>query len=86
MDDVERSLAARQKLERGELPRLNPDRIWIHTGTWERCALCGLAIDETETEYELQFEMRYGLARSELVSFWFHAACYATWLQEKARF
>ena len=24
----------------GELPRVNPQRIWVQAGTWERCALC----------------------------------------------
>jgi hypothetical protein len=39
--------------------------------------LCSLAITESETAYELQFTLR-------LVSFWFHVACYATWLDECA--
>jgi len=42
----------------------------------ESCALCSAAI--TETAYELQFTLR-------LVSFWFHDACYATWLAESAK-
>jgi hypothetical protein len=75
MNDVERSRMAREKMDRGELPRVNPQRIWVHAGTWERCALCGVTILESEMEYELQFTLR-------LVSYWFHAACYATWLDE----
>jgi hypothetical protein len=75
MNDAERSRLARDKMDRGELPRVNPQRIWVQAGTWERCALCNSAIRESETEYELQFTLR-------LVSFWFHAACYATWLDE----
>ena len=66
---------AREKMDRGELPRVQPQRIWVRAGTWERCALCSVAIPESEMEYELQFTLR-------LVSFWFHAACYATWLDE----
>ena len=66
---------ARDKMDRGELPRVNPQRIWVQAGTWERCALCNSPITEAETGYELQFTLR-------LVSFWFHAACYATWLDE----
>jgi hypothetical protein len=62
-------------MDRGELPRANPQRQWTQPGTWERCALCGVAIPESEMAYELQFTLR-------LVSFWFHAACYATWLDE----
>ena len=85
MDDAERRAEAEHKLDRGELPRLNPERVWVHAGTWERCALCSIAIGETETEYELQFTMRFGFGRSEPVSFWFHAACYATWLDARAR-
>jgi hypothetical protein len=75
MNDVERSRMAREKMDRGELPRVNPQRIWVQPGTWERCALCGVVIPESEMEYELQFTLR-------LVSYWFHAACYATWLAE----
>ena len=63
-------------MDRGELPRVDPQRIWIQPGTGERCALCGAAI--AETAYELQFTLR-------LVSFWFHAPCYATWLGECAK-
>ena len=65
-------------MDRGELPRVNPQRIWVQAGTWERCALCGSAITDSETEYELQFTLR-------LISFSFHAACYATWLAECTR-
>jgi hypothetical protein len=65
-------------MDRGELPRADPKRIWVHAGTWERCAVCSVAITESETEYELQFTLR-------LVSFWFHPACYAAWLDERAK-
>ena len=75
MNDADRSRMARDKMDRGELPRVNPQRIWVQAGTWERCALCSSAITESETEYELQFTLR-------LVSFSFHAACYAAWLAE----
>lgn len=75
MNDAERSRMAREKMDRGELPRVRPQRIWVRAGTWERCALCSVAIPESEMEYELQFTLR-------MVSFWFHAACYATWLDE----
>lgn len=85
MDEADRKRTARDKMDRGELPRLNPERVWVHAGTWERCALCGVAITEAETEYELQFTLRFGFGRSELVSFWLHAACYATWLDERAK-
>jgi hypothetical protein len=75
MNDVERSRIAREKIDRGELPRVNPERLWVQAGTWERCALCGVTIPETEPEYELQFPLG-------LVSFWFHAPCYSAWLDE----
>ena len=75
MNDAERSRMARDKMDRGELPRVNPQRIWVQAGTWERCALCSSAITESETEYELQFTLR-------LISFSFHTDCYATWLAE----
>ena len=78
MNDAERSRMARDKMDRGELPRVNPQRIWVQAGTWERCALCSSAITDSETEYELQFTLR-------LISFSFHATCYATWLAECTR-
>jgi hypothetical protein len=78
MNDAERSRMAREKMDRGELPRVSPQRIMVHPGTWERCALCGVAITDSETAYELQFTLR-------LVSFWFHAACHATWLDESTK-
>jgi hypothetical protein len=77
MNDAERSRMAREKINRGELPRVNPQRIMLHPGTWERCALCGDSIAESEMAYELQFTLR-------LVSFWFHVACHAAWLEECA--
>jgi hypothetical protein len=77
MNEAERRRTAREKMDRGDLPRVNPQRIIVHTGTWKRCALCSLAITESETADELQFTLR-------LVSFWFHVACYATWLDECA--
>lgn len=85
MDEAERSHRARQKLERGDLPRVNPERIWVHSGAWEPCALCSLRIDETETAYELQFSTPVTFGSSDLASFWFHAACYRTWLAERTR-
>jgi hypothetical protein len=78
MNDAERSRMAREKINRGELPRVNPQRIMIQPGTWERCALCSIAIAESEMAYELQFTLR-------LVSFWFHVACHAAWLDACAK-
>jgi hypothetical protein len=69
---------AHEKMDRGELPRVNPQRIWVHTGTWERCAVCSVAITESETGYEVEFTLRW-------VSFWFHRACFAMWLDERAQ-
>jgi hypothetical protein len=54
---------AHEKMDRGELPRVNPQRIWVHPGTWERCAVCSVAITESETGYEVEFTLRW-------VSFW----------------
>ena len=86
MDEAERSRRCREKLDRGELPRLvTPDRILINRGTWEQCALCDDTISEDSTEYELQFLLRFGFWRSELTSFRFHRPCYHTWLIESGR-
>jgi hypothetical protein len=85
MDEGELRREARERLERGELPRLSPLRIWINQGAQEACSLCGAAITESETEYELEFELRFDLSRSELVPFRFHALCHAIWQMERIR-
>lgn len=85
MDEHELRRAARDKLERGELPRLSPERIWINDGDGETCALCGRPIDASETEYELQFALRGDLAAGDLVAFQFHTSCHAAWQVERVR-
>jgi hypothetical protein len=75
MSDAERSRMAREKIGRGELPRVNPQRIMVRPGSGERCALCHIAITEPEMAYELQFALRF-------VLFWFHVPCHVTWLDE----
>ena len=85
MDEEELRQTARERLERGELPRLSPLRIWINQGAFEACSLCGAVIGESETEYELEFELRYDLSRSELVPFRFHALCHGIWQVERIR-
>jgi len=83
MDEEELRRAARRRLERGELPRLSPERIWVNQGMGEPCALCGAAI--TGTEYELEFELRFDLSHTERVSLRFHTLCHAVWQVESIR-
>ena len=78
MDEAERRRMTREKMARGELPRGNPQSIMVHTGTGARCAVCRLGITGSETEYEVEFTLRW-------VSFWFHRSCFATWLDERAK-
>src|SRR5262245_20436015 len=84
MDEPERHRRCREKFDGGELPRLAPERILINEGIGERCALCDEEIPMGSTEYELQFALRYGFARTELVSFRLHPPCFQTWLIERA--
>jgi len=85
MGEDELRQAARERLNRGELPRLSPERIWINRGEGDNCSLCGEIIPPSEREYELQFEMQFGLGRRELVSFRFHTRCHAIWQVERIR-
>ena len=85
MDEAQRHRAARERIGCGELPTSSPARIWIHDATWAVCSVCREEITESTSEYELQFEMLFGLGRSELVSFWFHPLCLAAWLVERTR-
>ena len=83
MDEPRRRQAARERISVGELPSVSPTRIWIHDATWEVCAVCREEITESTSEYELQFDLLFGLGRTELVSFWFHPLCLAAWLVER---
>jgi hypothetical protein len=87
MDMSEEDLrrAARGRLNRGELPRLSPERIWINRGEGDDCSLCGEIIGPSDRQYELEFEMQFGLGRRELVSFRFHTRCHAIWHVERIR-
>ena len=85
MDKRARRDAARERLARGQLPRINPVRIWVDDGTWQVCAVCLEEIIESMTEYELQFEMPFGPDQTQRMSFWFHKLCFATWLVERVR-
>jgi hypothetical protein len=78
MNDTERRRMAREGMDRGDVPRVNPQGIWVHTGTRAQCAVCRVAITESDTGYEVEFTPR-------LVSFWFHRACFAAWLDERAQ-
>jgi hypothetical protein len=82
MDDEELRRAAREKLERGELPRLVPQRIWVNDGSGQLCSLCRGPVTGSDTEYELEFALP---DRPSLVSFRFHAPCHAMWQSERAR-
>ena len=85
MDEAERGRRAQEKLNRGELPRLTPERIVLNDGVGEVCALCDESIPASATEYTLQFLLRFGFARTDVVSFRFHRLCYVTWLIERDR-
>jgi hypothetical protein len=85
MDKRARREAARERLARGQLPRINPIRIWVDDGTWHGCAVCLEQIIESMTEYELEFELPFGSHRTQRVSFWFHKLCFAAWLVERVR-
>jgi hypothetical protein len=82
MDDDELRRTAREKLERGELPRFVPQRIWVNDGSGQPCSLCAHPVSESDTEYELEFDVP---DHPSLVAFRFHALCHALWQRERVR-
>jgi len=46
---------AREAIQAKTLPARSPDRIWGGIGSGTRCCICGLSIEQEQTELELEF-------------------------------
>jgi hypothetical protein len=65
---------AEERVRAGTLPLREPDRSWAGPGTGQVCDVCGLRIEPTGPEYDLEFE-------SDTVPVFvrFHRVCLAVW-------
>jgi hypothetical protein len=82
MDEDALRRLARDKLARRELPGVEPQRIWIDSGTGEACSLCGETVHDSELEYELEFGPGTTAA---FTLFRFHVRCHTAWQIERLR-
>ena len=68
-------------LHRNVLPNRRPDRTWGGPGVGAPCAICGLAVERTELEFEIQFA--HDGAAPGLDKFHLHIRCFAAWELER---
>jgi hypothetical protein len=73
---------ARAAIRGGKLPAFRrPDRAWSGPGIGALCAVCGLAVQRYDLEFEIQFE--HDGASPELDRFHLHLLCFAVWELER---
>jgi hypothetical protein len=65
-----------------ELPERPPDRLWGGTGNGAPCAICGVRIQPSETEFELDF---VASVPQRLETFRLHARCFVEWEAARLR-
>jgi hypothetical protein len=65
---------AQERIRAGTLPLQTPDRSWAGRGSGEACGVCGLPIEPTSPEYDLEF-----MSDSVPVLVRFHRVCLAMW-------
>ena len=71
---------ARDRIEKGRLPRAVPARMWGGKGAGKSCALCDKPIGANESELEVEQSID-GAARPLR----FHVLCHSLWQLECAR-
>ena len=72
---------ARKVVQDGKLPSRRPDRTWGGPGVGASCAVCGVAVERDEMEFEIQFA-RDG-DNPGLDKFHVHIRCFAAWEFER---
>ncbi len=72
---------AREALDKGQLPRRRPDRMWGGPGDNAQCALCRQPLTRDDTALEVEFSDAGNLAPR--VSHAFHVRCFAAWESER---
>ena len=65
---------AEERIRAGTLPLQPPDRSWAGRGTGEACGVCGVPIEPTSPEYDLEFG-----SPAIPVFVRFHRVCLAVW-------
>jgi hypothetical protein len=72
---------ARAVVRAGKLPGRSPDRVWGGPGVGAACAVCGLPVERSEMEFEVQFE--FDGNTPGLDKFHLHRRCFAAWEFER---
>jgi hypothetical protein len=67
---------AREAIDRGALPRVKPNRTYGGPGSAKACAVCGVVVQRSEMEIELEFTRQEG-APSDC--YHLHPRCFAAW-------
>jgi len=73
---------ARAALQAGVIPRDRPKGLWGGNGLGDLCPVCGLAIDVTEMELEVEFDIAEVNLRG-VREFHLHLQCFAAWEIER---
>jgi hypothetical protein len=71
---------ARDRIAKGQLPRVVPLQMWGGKGTGRLCALCDKAIEPNEMELEVEQRIDGGLPPLR-----FHVVCHSLWRLECGR-
>jgi hypothetical protein len=78
--ETELRLVARDRIEKGRLPRVVPSRMWGGKGAGRRCALCDKAIRREESELEVEEHLN-----GKVETYRFHVLCQSLWQLECVR-
>ena len=78
--ETELRRAARDRIEKGQLPDVVPPRMWGGKGAGRHCALCDKAIQGDEMELEVEQH-----CDRKAQSLCFHVFCHSLWQLECAQ-
>lgn len=78
--ETELRRVARDRVAKGQLPRVVPLQMWGGKGTGRNCALCDKAIESEEMELEVERRID-----GEIAPLRFHVACHSLWRIECGR-
>ncbi len=78
--DLELKALVADRIRQKRLPAQPPRAVWAGPGSGQRCSLCDQAINELETEYELETPMPTVNSVVRL-----HLRCHTLWQLELAR-
>jgi len=78
--ETELRRVARDRMAKGQLPRVVPFQMWGGKGAGRLCALCDKAIEPDEMELEVEQRID-----REIAPLRFHVACHSLWRFECVR-